>query len=146
MLSGEIISKTINIHAPVALVLEALTTISMMKLWMAEPEMELEITTDWKVGNPITTKGFHHIKFENKGKVLEFQPNKTLRYNYLSSLSRLPDQPENYTEIEFRLTPFENETTLTLTLTNFPTETIYHHSEFYWNGTLEILKRLIEKQ
>lgn len=63
---------------------------------MADPEVGIELITNWKVGSPITIKGFHHIKFENKKTVLQFEPDKVLQYDYLSSLSRLPDKPENY--------------------------------------------------
>jgi hypothetical protein len=42
-----------------------LTDPDLMKQWMGEPTMEIEITTDWKIGNPIIITGFHPIKFEN---------------------------------------------------------------------------------
>jgi hypothetical protein len=112
---------------------------------MAEPEMEFDVITDWKEGSPIVIQGFHHTKFENKGTILRVAPEQIIRYNYLSSLSRLPDQPENYTIIEFHLMPLENETTLTFTASNFPTEAILKHVDFYWGTTMEILKTLIEK-
>ena len=115
------IEKTIIIKASPSAVWDTLTNPSMMNQWMGEPEMGTEIITDWKVGNPIVIKGIHHIKFENKGTVLQFESNKVLRYNYLSSLSRLPDKHENYSIIEFRLEPVENKTLLSLTLANFPT-------------------------
>jgi len=116
-----------------------------MKKWMSETE--IDIITDWKVRSPIVIRGnLHGIKFKNNGTVLQFEPEKILRYNHLSSLSRLPDKLENYSVVEFILAPAENQTVLTLTLSIFPTETIYKHLVFYWNVTLEILKRLIEKQ
>ena len=139
------IDKTIIIKASPSAVWDTLTNPGMMKLWMGEPEMGIDIITDWKVGNPIIVKGFHHVKFENKGTVLRFEPNKVLQYNYLSSLSRLPDKPENYSTIEFRLEPVENKTLLTLTVANFPTETIFKHIDFCWTTTIEIIKKLIEK-
>jgi len=135
------ITKTIHIQATPTKVWHALTHIESMKQWMAEPEMDIEIDTDWKVGSP----GFHHIKFENKGTVLHFEPNQILRYTYLSSISRLPDKPESYTITEIILTAQENETLLTLNLSNFPTETILKHIDFYWNSTLQILKSWTEK-
>jgi len=146
MSANEVISKSIDIHAPLSIVWDVLTNPDLMKQWMAEPEMELSIKTDWKVGNPIVIKGFHHIKFENKGTVLQVEPHKVLRYNYVSSLSRLPDRPENYIVTEFRLAPTENKTTLTITLSNFATEAIYHHTDFYWKGTIEILRKFAEGQ
>jgi uncharacterized protein YndB with AHSA1/START domain len=140
------IDRTIIIKAAPSTVWGTLTNPDLIKQWMAEPEMEIEIITDWKVGSPIVIKGFHHLKFENKGIVLQFEPNKVLKYSHLSSLSRLPDKPENYSITEFRLTLLENQTSLTLSLTNFPTETIFKHLDFYWRTNREIIKTLVEKQ
>ena len=143
--SGNIFNKTILINAPASRVWDALTNPELMKKWMSETK--IDIITDWKVGNPIVIRGNLNGKnFENNGTVLHFELEKILQYNHLSSLSRLPDKPENYSVLEFRLAPMEDQTTLTLTLSNFPTETIYKHLAFYWNVTLEILKRMIEEQ
>jgi len=139
------ISKTIQINAPASQVWDVLTKPEVMKKWMSESE--IEIVTDWQVGSPFVIRGkLHRIKFENKGQVLQFEPERILEYSHLSSLSRLPDTPENYSMVEFRLAPGANETGLTLTLRNFPTESIDKHLVFYWNVTLEILKRTIEGQ
>ena len=143
--SGNIFNKTIYINAPTSKVWDALTNPELMQKWMSETK--IDIITDWKVGNPIVIRGTSNGKnFENNGTVLQFELEKILQYNHLSSLSRLPDKPENFSVLEFRLTPMENQTTLTLALSNFPTETIYKHLAFYWNVTLEILKRMIEEQ
>jgi uncharacterized protein YndB with AHSA1/START domain len=140
------IEKAVIIDALPSAVWITLTTPDLMKLWMAEPAIGIEINTNWNVGSPIVIKGFHHVEFENKGTVLLFEPDKILRYNYLSSLSQLPDKPENYSIIEFRLTALENQTSLIVIISNFPTEIIFKHVDFYWRGTVEILKRLLEKQ
>lgn len=139
------IEDTIVINASSNTVWDTLTNTELMKQWMGDPEIQLEITTDWKVGNPIVIKGFHHIKFENKGTVLYFEPNKSLKYDYLSSISRLPDQPESYTVIEFTLSPLENQTALTLTLNNFTTESIFKHVSFYWRTTIHLMKNFAER-
>jgi uncharacterized protein YndB with AHSA1/START domain len=124
---------------------ETLTQPELMKRWMADSETEINIITDWKVGNPFIIRGtLHRVKFENKGTVLQFEPEKIIQYNHLSSISRLPDIPESYTILEFRLTPVNSHTQLTFTASNFPTETIYKHFRFYWNVTLELLKRMVE--
>jgi uncharacterized protein YndB with AHSA1/START domain len=44
--------------------------------------------------------------------------------NPLSSLSRLPDEPRNYSILEFLLAAIETQARLALTLRNFPTEAI----------------------
>jgi uncharacterized protein YndB with AHSA1/START domain len=139
------IEKTIIIKALPFAVWDALTNPEVMKQWMGEPELEMEIITDWQVGTPILIKGFHHIRFENKGTILQFEPNQVLEYNFLSSLSRLHDTYENYTIVQFRLMLLDNQTSLTLTVSNFPTEAIFNHVNFYWRTTLEILKKVIEK-
>lgn len=108
--------------------------------------MELEVITDWIVGNPIVIRGFHHVAFENKGTVLQFEPHRALKYNYLSSISGLRDIPDHRTVVGFRLTPVENRTSLTLALSNFPTEAIWKHVHFYWQGTLEMIRESAERQ
>lgn len=111
------------------------------------PDREINIITDWMVGSPIIIRGVMNGKiFVNNGTVLQFEPNQILQYSHLSSISRLTDRPENYSIVEFRLQPIENQTTLALTLDNFPTEAIYQHLAFYWNVTIEVLKRTIEEQ
>ncbi|HTA40835.1 MAG TPA: SRPBCC domain-containing protein [Bryobacteraceae bacterium] len=136
-------SATIN--APPSAVWRALTDPALMKQWMAEPEMRIDIVTNWRVGGPIVVSGWHHINFENKGIVLGFEPNSTLRYSHLSSVSRLPDKPENYTIIEFRLRQAGAESTsLNLSISGFPTESIFRHFDFYWRTTIHVLKRFIE--
>ena len=142
---GKIVNKTIRINASTSKVWNALTNPGLMKKWMSKTE--INIFTDWKVGNPFVIRGrLHGINFENRGMVLQVEPEKILQYNHLSSLSRLPDQLENYSMLEFRLAPINEETSLTFTASNFPTESIYKHFAFYWNVTLEILKRMIEAE
>jgi uncharacterized protein YndB with AHSA1/START domain len=139
-----VVERTVVINAPPSVVWNALVRPDLMQQWMGEPEMHLEIVTEWIVGHPITIRGFHHVRFENRGTVLQIEPNRVLRYSHLSSLSRLPDKPEHYSVVEFRLQAVKDGTALTLTLGNFPTETIRKHLDFYWRTTLEILKKCVE--
>jgi uncharacterized protein YndB with AHSA1/START domain len=139
------IEYTVLINAYPDKVWEYLTNPGLMKTWMGEPEMKIEVHTDWTVGSPVIIKGFHHIAFENKGTVMQFDPHKIARYSHFSSISRLPDITENYSIITFLLMPDEEQTSLTVRVENFPTETIYKHLDFYWRGILGLLKRHIEK-
>lgn len=105
---------------------------------------EVDVITNWKVGSPIIFRGsLHRINFENKGTILQFEPEKVFQYNYLSSLSKLPKIPENYTSIRFVLSSTEDKTELMLTLSNFPDEVIRKHLDFYWSVTLGILKNCV---
>ncbi|UPK68519.1 SRPBCC domain-containing protein [Chitinophaga filiformis] len=137
----DILEKKILINAPAAEVWKLLTDTRLMTTWMGSGEMDLEISTSWEVGTPILIKGFHHVKFQNKGTVMEYVPGSVVSYNFLSSISRLPNKPENHTTLRFVLKPGEDKTTLLLTISNFPTEEIYHHLNFYWNVTLAMLSR-----
>jgi uncharacterized protein YndB with AHSA1/START domain len=138
-------TKTVHINAPTSTVWQALTTPELMQKWMSENE--LHIVTDWQIGHPMIIRSkLHGARFENKGTVLQFEPEQVLEYSHLSSASRLPDLPESYSTLEFRLTPAQGGTSLAFTTRNFPTETIYKHMAFYWNVTLEILKKKLEEK
>jgi uncharacterized protein YndB with AHSA1/START domain len=141
-----VVDTSATINAPPSEVWRALTDPDLMKQWIAEPGMRIEIATDWKVGSPIIVKGRHNsVKFENKGTILQFEPYSILRYSHLSSISRLPDRAENYTMIEFRLERTEeNSTSLNVRISNFPAESAFEHWRFYWKVTIGILKRSIE--
>lgn len=138
------IEKRILIHASPDRVWGYLTKPELMKAWMGDEGMQVEVITDWVVGHPILIKGKHHGPFENKGVVMQCEPGKILQYNHLSSVSRLPDSPENYTVMTFRLSLNHEQTLLSVGAENFPTESIYKHLNFYWAGTLFILKQQIE--
>jgi len=138
--------KTVIINSNPANVWNTLTDLKLMRKWMGETEMEIEIQTDWEINNPIIINGFHHVKFENKGVVLQFEPNRIVSYTHLNSLSRLEDRPGNYSIITFVLRPVQDQTSLILTIDNFPTETIFKHLCFYWRTTLEKIKISAEKQ
>lgn len=136
--------KITTINAPIDRVWLFLTDISLMKKWMADPEMALEIETDWKIGSPIVMRGFHHAPFTNIGKVLEFSPPNLLAYTHLSSLSELADESTNYSTLKFFLSSIEGSTSIEFMASGFPTDSIFKHLLFYWGSTLEILKQRLE--
>jgi len=108
--------------------------------------MQIKVITDWKVNSLILIQGFHHAKFENRGVVLQYEKESRLSYSHLSNISRLLDIPENYSIMEFILTPAERGTLLTVNIQNFPTETIRKHLEFYWRGTIFKIKKMVEER
>jgi uncharacterized protein YndB with AHSA1/START domain len=140
----ETFSTTVTIDSGVDEVWNSLTKPDLMAEWMGEPDFEITVDTDWRVNSTISIQGFHHVKFENTGTVLEYKTEKKLKYTHLSSLSRLPDKPENHSILEFNLRPIEERTQLTLTIENFPTESIRKHLEFYWKATIMTIKRSVE--
>ena len=139
-------STTISINSDAATIWANLTNPELMTKWMGELEMKIEIETDWKVNSPMIIRGFHHVEFENKGTILQYDKEKKLSYNHLSSISRLQNKTENYSILEFTLTPLEKFTLLTLDISNFPTDSIRKHLEFYWKTTIITIKEMIESQ
>ena len=137
-------SATVTINSKPAEVWSALTDLERMAKWMGEPDMGIEVQTNWGIETPILIRGFHHVKFENKGAVLKYEKERRLSYSHLSSVSRLPDKQENYSILEFILAPIENHTILTVNIENFPTETIRKHLEFYWRTTILAIKENVE--
>ena len=134
-----------TIDAPVAAVWRWLTSPAHMPQWMGEPEMAVDVRTSWAVGSPIIVSGFHHAHFSNIGTVLRFEPTSHLRYTHLSSLSRLPDSPENHSIVDVGLTDDGSRTSVVVTLSNFPNDVIFKHLDFYWRGTVGILKQCVER-
>jgi uncharacterized protein YndB with AHSA1/START domain len=137
-------STSTTINSESSKVWATLTNLELMTQWLGEPEMNIKVLTDWKINSPIFIRGFHHVNFENKGTILQYDRDKRLSYTHLSSVSRLEDKQENYTILEFILTPIDNQTQLTINIKNFPTETIRKHLEFYWRTTVLTIKAQTE--
>ena len=142
MVSNKTITKTITIKATPAKVWDTLTNPERMKVWLSDPE--IEVVSEWKVGGPITFNGKQYKTNSYKGTILKFEPVKIFQYSFWTKISRLPDKPENYTIIEFTLVPEEDRTLLTLTHSNLIAEAAMEHSNYYWNVTLQVIKKLIE--
>ena len=132
----------VDIHAPARRVWEALTKPELIKQFL----FGTEVTTDWKVGSPITYKGEWQGKaYQDKGKVLQIEPEKLLVTTFWSSLSGLPDLPNNYKTVTYRLSAKGDVTTLTLIQDNNETQEAADHSTENWNMVLGKLKALLEK-
>ena len=97
------------------------------------------------MGSPIIFKGEWEGKhYEDKGTILNAEPNKLFRYSYWSSMSGIEDKPENYLTITYEVTEENNNTTLTVTQENIPDEKMKEHSEQNWKKVLADLKKLLE--
>ena len=139
-------SAAVTIQCTPALLWKALTNPPLMKQWMGDADMDLRIETSWQPGTPIFIRGFHHGIFENKGTIIQYEKERALSYSHLSSVSRLPDVAGNYAVLEFIITPFEGCTELALYISNFPTDVIRKHLEFYWGGTIVKIRQLLENR
>jgi uncharacterized protein YndB with AHSA1/START domain len=132
---------TITIDAPKSKVWEALTQPQLIKQYL----FGTEVTTDWQVGSPITYKGTWEGKpYEDKGKVLQIEPGKLLVSTFWSSLSGLPDAPENYKTVRYELSAEGSKTRLTVIQDNNASQEEASHSEQNWKMVLDGVKKLLE--
>jgi uncharacterized protein YndB with AHSA1/START domain len=129
------------INAPASKVWEALTTPEILKKYY----FGADITSDWKVGSPITYKGQWQGKsYEDKGKILAFEPEKLLITTHWSPLSGVPDSPENYHKVTYELSEQGGSTKVTLTQDNNASKEEKTRNDQFWKTLLDGLKKLLE--
>jgi uncharacterized protein YndB with AHSA1/START domain len=103
------------------------------------------VSTDWGVGSPIIWSGEWQGKsYQDKGEILEFQPEARLSYSHYSPLNGASDVPENYHTVTIELTPHDKGTTVTLAQDNNGTEEARDHAQANWQTMLDGLKRHVE--
>jgi uncharacterized protein YndB with AHSA1/START domain len=134
-------TATTTIDAPVSKVWQALVNPEIIKQYL----FNTDVISDWNVGSPIIYRGEWEGKpFEDKGKILEIEPGKTLRSTHWSPLSGVPDAPENYHTVTYTLTEQGDSTEVTITQDNNASEEEKAHSEKNWRTVLEGMKKLLE--
>jgi uncharacterized protein YndB with AHSA1/START domain len=132
---------TIRINASVTKVWDAIINPSLIKQYL----FGTEVVTDWQVGSPIIYKGIWQGKaYEDKGRVLQIEPEKLLVSTFWSSLSGLADIPENYKTVAYELSVEGAATRLTLTQDNNDSPEEANHSEQNWKMVLDGIKKLVE--
>lgn len=130
-----------TIQAPASRVWEALTEPELIKQYL----FGSEVVTDWKVGSPIYYRGMWQGRaFEDKGTVLEVEPNQRLVSTHWSPLSGVPDVPENYHTVTYLLDEHDGNTDVTILQDHNASEEEKQHSEQNWRMVLDGLKKLVE--
>lgn len=132
---------SMTINAPTLRVWEALTQPDLIKQYL----FGTQVTSDWKVGSPITYEGVWEGKaYKDKGVILQVEPGKLLVSTFWSALSGLPDIPENYQTVRYELAAEDGGTRLTILQDNNPTQEDANHSAQNWNMVLGGMKKLLE--
>jgi uncharacterized protein YndB with AHSA1/START domain len=132
---------TTTIHAPVSKVWQALVNPEIIKQYL----FDTDVMSDWKEGSSIIYRGKWEGKaFEDKGKILEIEPEKVLRSTHWSPLSGIPDTPENYHTVTYTLSDRGDSTEVTITQDNNASEEEKAHSAKNWNTVLDGMKKLLE--
>ncbi len=105
-----------------------------------------QVVSHWYVGSPIVWKGEWQGKtYEDKGTILQLQPERTLQYSHFSPLSGMPDLPENYHTVTVELSPEGNQTEVVLAQDHNASEEERTHSEQNWAMMLAALKKFVEQ-
>lgn len=111
--------STVTIEAPVSTVWKALVEPDLVSKYMHGTHLQ----TDWQVGRPITWSGEWKGKsYQDKGTVLEVEPERRLKYTHWSPMGGSEDRPENYHTVTCDLVDVGGKTELTLTQDNNPSQ------------------------
>ena len=119
---------------------------------IAEYYLGAKVSTDWKVGHPITWSGEWKGKpYQDKGEILAVDPEHELRYSHWSPMGGSEDRPENYHCVTVRLDGTgEGQTRVTLTQSNLDgsvsDEDRQHRDDYEqnWSTVLDGLKHVAE--
>ena len=139
-MTGYLAVAEIDIDAPAARVWDVLTSPEQLKkLWFGA-----EVETDWEVGSPITWSGdWEGRPYQDKGKILEVQPERLLKLTHFSPLTGQDDVPENYHTLTYTLT---GNTHLKLEQDKNATEEEADHSQDMWEMLVAKVKEAAETQ
>lgn len=144
-----IIKNTIGIKASTKKVWDALTKSEYTKQYM----FGCETISDWKVGSPLLWQMMHEGKelIAVKGEIKNIEPGKQLVYTVFDPNSTLPDIPENYLTVTYKLKDLKGETLLTVTQGDYTkvAEGERRYKEAYndgqgWTPILVQIKDLLE--
>lgn len=132
----------ITINAPTSKVWEALTNPGLIKQYL----FGSDVVSDWREGSPIIYEGTYQGKaFQDKGVVLKTEPEKLLILSHWSPLSGLPDSPENYHTVSYKLTAENDGTQVNITQDNNSNEDEQRANEQFWGTVLGGLKKVLEQ-
>src|SRR4029450_12502850 len=104
------------------------------------------VVTDWKQGSPIVWKGeYEGKKYEDKGEIVEIDPERRLKVTHFTPLSGHEDRPENYHTVLYELEEREGCTHISLSQDNNASEEAAEHSRANWEKMLTGLKQVVER-
>jgi uncharacterized protein YndB with AHSA1/START domain len=131
----------VSIHASAERVWDALTSTEMIRRYM----FGAQVISDWKEGSSIIWKGeWQGRPYEDRGVILQMDPERILRYSHYSPLSGLPDIPDNRHQVTIELEEDGEFTQVILSQDHNTTEEDQKHAQKNWEMMLDRLKQLLE--
>lgn len=140
-MAGFVATAVTEINATPARVWVALTDPELIKRYMFGSQVE----TDWQQGSPIVWKGEYEGKaYEDKGEIVQIEPERLLRVTHFSPLSGQEDVPENYHTLLYDLTAHGDATHLSLSQDRNGSQEEAERSKGMWEMMLAGLKEVVE--
>jgi uncharacterized protein YndB with AHSA1/START domain len=141
-MAGYVASAETEVSAAPAQVWAALTDPQQIEKFMFGSRVE----TDWRPGSPIVWTGEYEGKaYQDKGEIVEVQPERRLVVTHYSPLSGQPDVPENYHTVSYELEKRGTRTHVRLSQDNNASEAEADHSRGMWEMMLNSLKEVVER-
>lgn len=118
-----------------------ITTPEKVKLW----QYGSDLITTWQIGSSIEfiTKWEGNI-FKQWGKVLEFNPNESLKYSLFAPGTDREDKPENYFIMKYILTEEDGKTILEIIQEDNRPDAVQEEPNNEENPILQLLKEVAE--
>lgn len=130
----------ITIVSDPATLWQAITGPYQAKLKVVDGEAE-----PWQVTSSLVFKGYwEEGEYEDKGVIVELQPERVFTYSIWSRFSGRLDLPENYDTITYDLRAVEQGTELIITQDNYPTQSAATEGSQSWAGVCASIKIMIE--
>lgn len=140
-MANYVATAEIDIDATPSQVWAALTDPAQIKKYM----FGSEVVTDWRPGSPIVWQGDYEGKpYQDKGEILEIEPDKRMKVTHFSPLSGQDDVPENYHTLTYDLDERGAGTHLSLSQDNNGSEDEAERAQGTWDSLLEGLKTTVE--
>jgi uncharacterized protein YndB with AHSA1/START domain len=142
MMADYVATAETEIDASRAQVWAALTDPEQIKEYM----FGSQVVTDWKQGSPIIWKGEYEGKeYEDKGEIVEIEPERRLKVTHFSPSSGEEDRPENYHTLLYELEERGGRTHVSLSQDNNASKEAAEHSRANWEKMLAGLKQVVER-
>jgi uncharacterized protein YndB with AHSA1/START domain len=134
--------STIIINSSSQKVWDTITKPELVKLW----QFGSDLLTTWEIGSNIKfTSRWEDKVFEQWGKVLEFSPNKFVKYSLFAPRPDLEDKPENYFIMSYVLIEEKGQIKLEIIQEDNRPNATQEEPQGEENPVLKALKEIAEK-
>jgi uncharacterized protein YndB with AHSA1/START domain len=140
-MAGYIATAETEINASPAQVWVALTDPQLIKRYM----FGSQVVTDWQRGSSILWQGEYegHL-YQDKGEIVEIEPQRRLKVTHFSPLSGQADVPENYHTLLYELTANGDTTRVRLSQDQNASADEAERAQGNWEMLLRGLKEVVE--